>query len=131
MRNVIIMHKRKYGLSEILHNPKALYNSFNIRVLLIDGGGGYCMRGRPLWPQTLLLILTASLLVGVVSAGAAEEITIDTEKGFSGFWTEPARDLPSNWWYVQESEYLPAKRAQYKIFHNNGVATVTIDQNEM
>jgi hypothetical protein len=31
---------------------------------------------------------------------------------------------------VPPSEYLPAKRAQYKIFHKNGVANVTIDQNE-
>ncbi|RCV64979.1 PKD repeat-containing protein, partial [Methanophagales archaeon] len=28
------------------------------------------------------------------------------------------------------SDYLPTKRAQYKVFHNGGVATVTIDQNE-
>ena len=28
------------------------------------------------------------------------------------------------------SDYLPTKRAQYKVFHNDGVATVTIDQNE-
>ena len=27
------------------------------------------------------------------------------------------------------SDYLPTKRAQYKVFHNDGVATVTIDQN--
>jgi hypothetical protein len=27
------------------------------------------------------------------------------------------------------SDYLPTKRAQYKVFHNGGVATVTIDQN--
>ena len=28
------------------------------------------------------------------------------------------------------SDYLPTKRAQYKVFHNDGVATVSIDQNE-
>jgi hypothetical protein len=28
------------------------------------------------------------------------------------------------------SDYLPTKRAQYKVFHNDGVATVTIDQNK-
>jgi pimeloyl-ACP methyl ester carboxylesterase len=28
------------------------------------------------------------------------------------------------------SDYLPTKRAQYKVFHNDGVATVTIDQTE-
>jgi subtilisin family serine protease len=28
------------------------------------------------------------------------------------------------------SDYLPTKRAQYKVFHNDGVATVTIDQND-
>jgi hypothetical protein len=28
------------------------------------------------------------------------------------------------------SDYLPTKRAQYKVFHNSGVATATIDQNE-
>ncbi len=27
------------------------------------------------------------------------------------------------------SDYLPTKRAQYKVFHNDGVDTVTIDQN--
>jgi len=27
------------------------------------------------------------------------------------------------------SDYLPTKRAQYKVFHNGGVDTVTIDQN--
>jgi hypothetical protein len=31
---------------------------------------------------------------------------------------------------VPPSEYFPAKRAQYKIVHKNGVATVTIDQNK-
>jgi hypothetical protein len=35
--------------------------------------------------------------------------------------------------YLDEStppnDYLPTKRAQYKVFHNGGVATVTIDQN--
>ena len=31
---------------------------------------------------------------------------------------------------VPPSEYFPAKRAQYKVFHNDGVATVTIDQTE-
>jgi hypothetical protein len=28
------------------------------------------------------------------------------------------------------SDYLPTKRAQYKVFHNGAVATVTIDQSE-
>ena len=28
------------------------------------------------------------------------------------------------------SDYLPTKRAQYKVFHNDGVSIVTIDQNE-
>jgi hypothetical protein len=32
--------------------------------------------------------------------------------------------------YTPPSDYLPTKRAQYKVFHNDGVATVTIDQNE-
>ena len=36
--------------------------------------------------------------------------------------------------YLDEStppgDYLPTKRAQYKVFHNDGVATVSIDQNE-
>jgi hypothetical protein len=36
--------------------------------------------------------------------------------------------------YLDESTppsvYLPTKRAQYKVFHNDGVATVTIAQNE-
>jgi C1A family cysteine protease len=147
------------------------------------------------------VMVIVSLFVGVVSAGEAEAIIIDTEKGVPGFWTEPARDLPGNWWYVQDhpdssadgwfvtkayppgqgsgsfwytiafpemgeckgiwmaslphsgkyevfawvpdpdpfdpyldestppSDYLPTKKAQYKIFHNGGVATVTIDQN--
>jgi archaellum component FlaF (FlaF/FlaG flagellin family) len=146
----------------------------------------------------LLLIVIVSLFVCAVSA---EPIIIDTEKGVPGFWTEPARDLPANWQYVQDhpdtsadgwfdtyayppgqgngsfwyaisfpdmgeckgiwetsvpytgkyevfawipdpdpfdpyldestppSDYLPTKRAQYKVFHNAGVATVTIDQN--
>ena len=147
----------------------------------------------------MFLIVIVSLFVGVVSA---EAIIIDTEKGEPGFWTEPARDLPANWWYVQDHldssadgwfvtkayppgqgngsfwytiafpgmdeckgiwetslphsgeyevfawipspdhfdpyldestpphDYLPTKRATYKIFHDNGVTTVTIDQNE-
>ncbi|MBE9594782.1 MAG: hypothetical protein IMF19_15030, partial [Proteobacteria bacterium] len=147
----------------------------------------------------VFLIVIVSLFVGVVSA---EAIIIDTEKGESGFWTEPARDLPANWWYAHDhpdtsadgyfdtnayppgqgngsfwytisfpgmdeckgiwetslphsgeyevfawipspdhfdpyldestppSDYLPTKRAQYKVFHNNGVTTVTTDQNE-
>jgi hypothetical protein len=149
----------------------------------------------------LFLIAFASLFIGAISAAEAGEIVIDTEKGVPGFWTEPARDLPGNWWYVQDhldssadgwfvtnayppgqgngsfwytisfpdmdeckgiwmaslshsgeyevfawipdpdpfdpyldestppSDYLPTKKAQYKIFHNGGVATVTIDQN--
>ena len=28
------------------------------------------------------------------------------------------------------SDYLPTKRAQYKVFHNDGVSIVIIDQNE-
>ena len=28
------------------------------------------------------------------------------------------------------SDYLPTKRAQYKVFHNDGVANVTIEQTE-
>jgi len=28
------------------------------------------------------------------------------------------------------SDYLPTERAQYKVFHNDSVATVSIDQNE-
>ena len=28
------------------------------------------------------------------------------------------------------SDYLPTKRAQYKVFHKDSVATVTIDQND-
>ena len=147
----------------------------------------------------LLLIAIVPLFMCAISA---EEIIIDTEKGESGFWTEPARDLPANWQYVHDhqdtsadgwfdtnayppgqgngsfwytisfpdmgeckgiwgtsvpytgkyevfawiprpdpfdpyldestppSDYLPTKRAQYKVFHNGGVATVTIDQNE-
>jgi hypothetical protein len=148
------------------------------------------------------VIVIVSLFIGVVSVGAAQDIIIDTEKGVPGFRTEPARDLPANWQYVQDhpdtsadgwfdtnayppgqgngsfwytisfpdmgkckgiwgtsvpyagkyevfvwipspdpfdpyldeatppSDYLPTKRAQYKVFHNDGVATVTIDQNE-
>ncbi|NOR78938.1 MAG: hypothetical protein GQ523_11125 [Methanophagales archaeon] len=30
---------------------------------------------------------------------------------------------------TQPSDYLPTKRAQCKVFHNDGVDTVTIDQN--
>jgi len=41
-------------------------------------------------------MVIVSLFVGVASAGEAEAIIIDTEKGVPGFWTEPARDLPSN-----------------------------------
>jgi hypothetical protein len=149
-----------------------------------------------------LFIVIVSLFIGVVSVGAAQDIIIDTEKGVPGFRTEPARDLPANWLYVQDhpdtsadgwfdtnayppgqgngsfwysisfpdmgeckgiwetsvpytgkyevfvwipspdhfdpyldestppSDYLPTKRAPYKVFHNDGVATVTIDQNE-
>ena len=150
-----------------------------------------------------LVMVIVSLFVGAVSAAEAGEIIIDTEKGVPGFWTEPARDLPGNWWYLHDhpdssadgwfdtnayppgqgngsfwytisfpvmdeckgiwetslphsgvyevfvwipspvpfdpyldestppSVYLPTKRAQYKVFHNEGVATVTIDQNEI
>jgi hypothetical protein len=153
----------------------------------------------PLFGLIVLLVLILSPLASVASA---EPIIIDTEKGVSGFWTEPARDLPANWQYVHDhpdtsadgwfdtnayppgqgngsfwytisfpdmgeckgiwetsvpytgkyevfawipspdsfdpyldestppSDYLPTKRAQYKVFHNDGVATVTIDQNE-
>jgi hypothetical protein len=148
---------------------------------------------------SFVAMVIVSLFIGVVSA--AEEIVIDTEKGVPEFRTEPARDLPANWWYVHDhpdtsadgwfdtnayppgqgngsfwytisfpdmseckgiwetsvpytgkyevfawipspdpfdpyldeatppSDYLPTKHAQYKIFHNEGVDTVTIDQN--
>ena len=46
----------------------------------------------------VFLMLILSFLAGVA---AAEAIIIDTEKGEPGFWTEPARDLPANWQYVQ------------------------------
>ena len=48
-----------------------------------------------------LVMVILSLLIGAVSA-KAEEIIVDTEKGVPGFWTEPARDLPGNWWYVHD-----------------------------
>jgi len=155
-------------------------------------------RGMRVCGSILLLIVIGSLFVCAVSA---ETIIIDTEKGEPRFWTEPARDLPANWHYVQDhpdssadgwfdtnayppgrgngsfwytisfpdmgeckgiwetslphsgkyevfvwipcpdtfdpyldkstppSVYLPTKRAPYKVFHNGGVATVTIDQN--
>ena len=41
----------------------------------------------------VFLMLIVSLLAGVASA---EAIIIDTEKGESGFLTEPAHDLPAN-----------------------------------
>ena len=44
-------------------------------------------------------MLILPLLVGVASA---ETIIIETEKCESGFWTEPARDLPANWQYVHD-----------------------------
>ena len=141
------------------------------------------------------------ILYPLASVASAEPIIIDTEKGVSGFLTEPARDLPGNWQYAHDhpdtsadgwfdtnayppgqgngsfwytisfpdmgeckgiwetsvpytgkyelfvwipspdsfdpyldeatppSDYLPTKRAQYKVFHNGGVATDTIDQN--
>jgi hypothetical protein len=47
----------------------------------------------------MLLMLILSLLASVVTA---EPIIIDTEKGVPGFRTEPARDLPTNWWYVHD-----------------------------
>ena len=146
-------------------------------------------------------MVIVSLFVGVVSAGEVEAIIIDTEKGVPGFWTEPARDLPSNWCYLHDhpdtssdgwfdtkayppergngtfwhtiafpemgeckgiwmaslpqsgnyevfvwipdpdpfdpyldestlpNDYLATKKAQYKIFHNAGITTMTIDQN--
>jgi len=45
----------------------------------------------------LLLIAIVPLFVCAVSA---EPIIIDTEKGETRFWTEPAGDLPANWQYV-------------------------------
>jgi hypothetical protein len=160
-------------------------------------------KGEKVWFLNVFfgVMVIVSLFVGVVSAGEAEAIIIDTEKGVPGFWTEPARDLPSNWWYLHDhpdtsfdgwfdtkayppgrgngtfwhtiafpemgeckgiwmaslpqsgnyevfvwipdpdpfdpyldestppSDYLPTEKAQYKIFHNAGVATMTIDQN--
>lgn len=162
-------------------------------------GNHQMKKAVPLFGLIVLLVLILSPLASVASA---EPIIIDTEKGVSGFWTEPARDLPANWQYVHDhpdtsadgwfdtnayppgqgngsfwytisfpdmgeckgiwetsvpytgkyevfawipspdsfdpyldestppSDYLPTKRAQYKVFHNDGVATVTIDQNE-
>ena len=49
-----------------------------------------------------LLIVIVSLYIGAVSSAEAGEIVIDTEKGVPGFWTEPVRDLPSNWHYVHD-----------------------------
>jgi hypothetical protein len=48
-----------------------------------------------------LLIVILSLFIGVVSA---EAFIIDTEKGVPGFRTEPARNLPANWQYVQNHQ---------------------------
>jgi hypothetical protein len=47
-------------------------------------------------------MVSASLFIGVVSTAEAEDIVIDTEKGFPGFRTEPARGLPANWQYVHD-----------------------------
>jgi hypothetical protein len=44
-------------------------------------------------------MLTLPLLTSVATA---EPIIIDTEKGEPRFRTEPARDLPVNWWYAQD-----------------------------
>ena len=52
-----------------------------------------------LWTLILLSIAILPLLVGVVSA---EAVIIDTEKGVPRFWSEPTRDRPANWWYVQD-----------------------------
>ena len=56
-------------------------------------------RGMMVCGSILLLIVIGSLFVCAVSA---ETIIIDTEKGEPRFWTEPARDLPANWHYVQD-----------------------------
>lgn len=53
-----------------------------------------------------LVIVIVSLFIGVVSVGAAQDIIIDTEKGVPGFRTEPARDLPANWLYVDRKEFF-------------------------
>jgi RHS repeat-associated protein len=161
-------------------------------------GNHQMKKAVPLFGLIVFLMLILSLLASVASA---QDIIIDTEKGVPGFRTEPARDLPANWLYVQDhpdtsadgwfdtnayppergngsfwytisfpdmgkckgiwetsvpytgkyevsawipspdsfdpyldestppSDYLPTKRAQYKVFHNDGVATATIDQN--
>ena len=53
----------------------------------------------PLFGLIVLLMFILPLLAGVISA---EPIIIDTEKGVSGFRSEPARDLPANWQYVHD-----------------------------
>ena len=56
-------------------------------------------KAMKLFSLIMLTIAILPLLAGVVSA---EAILIDTEKGVPGFRTEPARDLPANWHYVQD-----------------------------
>jgi hypothetical protein len=48
------------------------------------------------------VMVTVTLFIGVVSAAEAEDIVIDTEKEVPGFRTDPARDLPANWYYVHD-----------------------------
>ena len=72
-------------------------------IIYVVGGGHQMIKGdkakKVLGLVVVFLIVIVSLFVGVVSA---EEIIIDTEKGIPGFWTEPARDRPGNWWYVHD-----------------------------
>ena len=49
-----------------------------------------------------LILLSIVILSLFVCAVSAESSIIDTEKGDTRFWTEPARDLPANWPYVQD-----------------------------
>jgi hypothetical protein len=53
----------------------------------------------PLFGVIVFVILILLLPACVASA---QDIIIDTEKGVPGFRTEPARDLPANWQYVQD-----------------------------
>ena len=49
-----------------------------------------------------LILLLMLILSPLASVASAEAIIIDTEKGESGFLTEPARDLPANQQYVHD-----------------------------
>jgi hypothetical protein len=49
-----------------------------------------------------LIVFLMLILSPLASVASAESIIIDTEKGDTRFWTEPARDLPANWQYVQD-----------------------------